>query len=154
MSTSPSDPGSGDAPPAPPSFPRPLPQTEGDAAPFWQALARGVVELQRCDACRRHVFPPRPFCPHCHARGLSWEAVESRSRLLTWSIVHRPTHPWFFGQAPYVYALVELPCGVRLPTRLVDVPHEHLAVGLEVEPRFERVDEKVTLLHFGLGTPA
>jgi len=131
-----------------PSFPRPLPVLEGEAAPFWRALARGAVEIQRCAACRRHVFPPRPFCPRCHGREVAWEEVDAQGRVATFTLVHRATHPWFMGVAPYVYALVELPCGVRLPTRLVDVRPEDLRVGLEVEPRFEPVDDAVTLLHF------
>jgi uncharacterized OB-fold protein len=131
-----------------PSFPRPLPAPEGEAAPFWRALARGVVEIQCCAACRRHVFPPRPFCPRCLGREVAWEEVDARGRVATFTVVHRATHPWFMGVVPYVYALVELPCGVRLPTRLVDVRPGDLRVGLEVEPRFERVDDAVTLLHF------
>lgn len=131
-----------------PSFPRPLPKVEGDAAPFWQALARGVVAIQRCSACRRAVFPPRPFCPRCLGRDVRWEEVDARGRVATFTTVHRPTHPWFGGVAPYVYALVELPCGVRLPTRLVEIAPADVTVGLEVEPRFERVDDAVTLLHF------
>ena len=131
-----------------PSFPRPLPQVDGDAAPFWRALARGAVELQRCAACRRHVFPPRPFCPRCLGREVAWQEVDARGRVATFTTVHRATHPWFMGAVPYVYALVELPCGVRLPTRLVDVRPEDVCVALEVEPRFEAVDDAVTLLHF------
>ncbi|MFM7142466.1 MAG: Zn-ribbon domain-containing OB-fold protein [Alphaproteobacteria bacterium] len=136
-----------------PSFPRPLPQVDGDAAPYWRALARGVVEIQRCAACRRHVFPPRPFCPRCLGRDVAWEEVDARGRVATFTAVHRPTHPWFMGVAPYVYALVELPCGVRLPTRLVDVRPEDVVVGLPVEPRFERVADDVTLLHFAPRAP-
>lgn len=136
------------APGTPPSFPRPLPAPGGDAAPFWQALARGAIELQRCAACRRHVFPPRPFCPGCLSRGLAWVTVDGAGTVATFSIVHRPTHPWFFGQVPYVYALVELPCGVRLPTRIVGDGALEVSIGDSVEPVFERVDEAVTLLHF------
>lgn len=142
------DPG-GDAPGGGmPSFPRPLPALEGDAAPYWRAIARGAVELQHCAACRRHVFPPRPFCPLCLGREVAWQEVDARGRVATFTTVHRATHPWFTGVVPYVYALVELPCGVRLPTRLVDVRPEDVCVGIDVEPRFERVDDAVTLLHF------
>jgi uncharacterized OB-fold protein len=130
------------------SFPRPLPQLEGDAAPYWQALAEGRIDLQRCRKCRRYVFYPRPFCPSCHARDLAWETVDGNGTVYACTIVHKPTNPWFFAHAPYVYAIVELPCGVRLPTRIVGCDPASARIGAPVEPVFERVDDAVTLLHF------
>ena len=136
------------APAAMPSFPRPLPRVEGDAAPYWQALAAGRIDLPRCKGCGHHVFYPRPFCPRCLSREVAWETVDGHGRVYTLTVVHQPPNPWFFGEAPYVYALVELPCGVRLPTRMVRCDPAAVRVGDAVEPVFERVDDAVTLLHF------
>ena len=131
-----------------PSFPRPLPKVEGDAAPYWRALAAGRIELPRCDACARWVFYPRPFCPSCLSRDVAWREVAGTGTVYTFAIVRKPTNPWFFGQAPYVYAVVELDAGVRLPTMLVGCDPEQVAIGDRVEAVFERVDDAVTLLHF------
>jgi len=131
-----------------PAFPRPLPKLEGDALPFWRGLAERRIELPRCRACARWIFYPRPFCPHCLAPEVSWERVEGRGTIYTCTIVRKPTNPYFFAEAPYVYAVVELDCGVRLPTRIVGCAPDDVRVGARVEARFERVNDEVTLLHF------
>jgi hypothetical protein len=143
--------GEGHEPAAMPAFPRPLPKVEGDAAPYWRALAAGRIELPHCRACGRAIFYPRPFCPACLARDVEWREVDGRGIVYAFTVVHKPTIPWFFDQAPYVYAVVELPCGVRLPTRIVGCELGAVAIGAPVEPVFEPAGDGVTLLHF---TPA
>jgi uncharacterized OB-fold protein len=130
------------------SFPRPLPRVEGDAAPYWRALAAGRIELPRCSACASWIFPPRPFCPACLSRDVAWREIEGAGRVYTFTIVRKPTNPWFFASAPYVHALVELQDGVRLPTMVVGCDPETVAIGMEVEPVFERATDDVTLLYF------
>ncbi len=130
------------------SFPRPLPKMDGASAPYWKALREGRIELPRCTACRRFIFYPRSFCPHCQATDVGWEAVDGRGKIYTFTVVHKPTNPYFYGQAPYVYALIELECGVRLSTMLVQCEPDRVAVGDAVLPVFEAVSDDVTLLHF------
>lgn len=141
------------SPTTPPSFRRPLPKTDGVAAPYWQALRERRIELPRCEACAHFHFPPRAFCPHCHGRKLTWQAVEGRGRVYTFTVVHKPTLPYFMASAPYVYALVELGCGIRLPTMLVDCPPDAVRVGDVVEPVFVEASDAVTLLHFRPARP-
>jgi uncharacterized OB-fold protein len=131
-----------------PAFPRPLPKTDGAAAPYWQALAQGRLALPRCRACGRLIFYPRSFCPACLSRDVAWETVPGEGRVYTLTVVRRATNPWFMDKTPYVYAVVELDAGPRLPTRLVDCAPEAVSVGLRVVPSFERVDDSTTLLHF------
>lgn len=127
-------------------FPRPLPSLTGDAARYWQALAASRIELPRCTACARLVFYPRPFCPACHGEQLEWEEIAGAGRVYTFSTVHRATHPWFMDKTPYVYAVVELDAGVRLPTTIVGCEPGAVSVGLRVEPVFEKADEATLLL--------
>jgi uncharacterized OB-fold protein len=131
-----------------PAFPRPLPHVDGDAAPYWRALAAGRIDLPRCTACQRWVFYPRPFCPACLSRDVGWQTVAPTGTVYTFTVVRKPTNPYFFGAAPYVYAVVELDAGVRLPTMLVGCDPESVTIGAPVEAAFERVDDAVTLLHF------
>lgn len=130
------------------SFPRPLPRIEGDAAPFWRALAAGRIELPRCTGCARWIFYPRSFCPACLSSDVSWQPLAGSGHVYTFTIVRKPTVPWFFASAPYVYAVVELAEGVRLPTRIVGCEPEDVAIGMAVEAVFERLSDEVTLLHF------
>lgn len=138
-----------DAPRATPSsFPRPLPKMDGASAPFWKALAQRRIELPRCLACHKFIFYPRSFCPHCCATEVCWETVDGRGKVYTFTIVHKPTNPYFIGQAPYVYALVELECGVRMSTMLVECEPDQIGVGDTVEAVFAAISDDVTLLHF------
>ena len=131
-----------------PTFPRPLPALEGDAAPYWQALAQDRIELPRCNQCGHWIFYPRPLCPRCHSTDISWREVSGSARVYTMSVVHRATHPWFLDKTPYVYAVVELDIGVRLPTTIVECAPDEVVVGMQVEPVFEAVSEQQKLLFF------
>jgi hypothetical protein len=146
MSEKPATSGATNVPPA--QIPRPLPDTGGEAAPFWQALRAGRVELPRCQGCKRLVFYPRSFCPSCHGADVVWERIDARGHVYTFTVVHKPTIPYFAAEAPYVYAIVELDAGVRLPTRLVGVEPNRVRIGERVEPVFEKLTDEVTLLHF------
>jgi uncharacterized OB-fold protein len=59
--------------------------------------------------------------------------------LHTFSVVHRTPNEEFAGETPYVFAIVELDEGVRLTTRIVDVPFEALRCDMPVEVVFTDV---------------
>ena len=140
--------GAGGGGSAMPSFPRPVPHLDGEAAPFWRALAKGRIELPRCQDCARFIFYPRSFCPTCLSRDVAWEAVDPAGTVYTFTVVHKPTNPYFLDRVPYVHAIVELGCGIRLPTILVGCKPNEVSIGMAVEPVFEKASDEVTLLHF------
>ena len=108
------------------------------------------MRLQRCAACARFVFYPRPFCPGCHGAELVWTPVSGRGVVHAFTIPHRHPHPAFGARVPYVVALVELEEGVRILTTLVDVEPTPAAVriGLPVEIVYDDVTAEVTLPRF------
>jgi hypothetical protein len=50
---------------------RPIPVPNEWTKPFWDAARRGVLALQRCQACGHFQHPPYPTCIH----GL-WHIIE------------------------------------------------------------------------------
>jgi hypothetical protein len=120
-----------------------------DDAPWWEALRRHELVIQRCAACGTWRHPPVPICSACHATTHRWERVSGRGRVFSYTIAHHAVHPALVERVPYNIALVELPDagGVRLVSNLVDVPGEEVAIGLEVEVVFEEQGE-VTLPRF------
>ena len=50
----------------------------------------------------------------------------------TWTVTHRALHP-AFPDVPYAVAVTELEEGVRLVSRVLDLPPDALAVDLPVE---------------------
>jgi uncharacterized OB-fold protein len=111
---------------------RAYPVPDDVSAPYWEGIAEGVLRIQRCGACGRHVFYPRAVCPHCGSGELSWVEASGSGRVHAFTVVHRapPDHR---DEAPYVVALVELQEGVRMMTRLVDVEPAAVRVDIPVE---------------------
>ena len=85
---------------------------------FWSALAAGRFETTRCTNCQRISFPPKAHCPGCGSRNIEWVEIGGRGRLYSATIVHQSAA--VFGTEPFTAAIVDLECGVRLVTRLID----------------------------------
>lgn len=114
------------------------PITERTGA-FWTSGADGVLSLLRCGDCGRRQHPPRPVCPSCRSRALSWEAVSGRGTVHGWTINRYQWQPGM--EPPYVIAeieLVEQP-GLRLLSNVVGCEPTSVHVGMEVEVCFARV---------------
>lgn len=124
------------------STPRsPLPELQFENVPFWTGGARGQLLITRCKSCVRWIHPPLPRCPRCRGAEVAPEQVSGRARVHTFTVNR---HPWFPGQqVPYVLAIVELieQKGLRLTTRLVDVPPDAVRIGMPVRVQFEQVED-------------
>jgi uncharacterized protein len=121
--------------------PKPTPETQH----FWDGTQAGELLLQRCDACAHVYFPPRPFCPSCASRKVSAFKASGKGKLYSYVINHRPAAPGF--APPYSIAVVELDEGPRMMTNIVDCPQtpEALVLDMNVEVKFEKLDDKITL---------
>jgi uncharacterized protein len=125
---------------------RPLPTVDGPDKPFWQALRRGEVQVQRCSTCGTHRFPAARYCAHCRSEESEWVAVAPTGILETWCVFHRP----YFEDLPVPYTVIQvrLDCGVRLFSNPADVDTGALRIGMPVEGAFEDIAPDVTLLKF------
>ena len=125
---------------------RPLPDIAGADAPFWQALRRREVRVQRCTNCGAHRFPAARYCPHCRSDRSDWAAVAPTGVVETWCVFHRA----YFADLPVPYTVIQvrLGCGVRLFSNPVEVEPAALRIGMTVEAAFDDVTPEVTLLKF------
>ena len=114
--------------------PRPTPETQE----FWDGCAQGEIRLQRCTACDKHYFPPRPFCPTCLSDEVTWETTSGRGTLHTYIINHRPGRG-FENDGPYAIAIVELDEGPRMMTNIVGIENtpENLVLDMPLEVTFD-----------------
>jgi len=71
----------------------PLPALEPESERFWRACRAGRLEITRCRACGWYVHPPRPVCPRCQAREVTWEAVSGRATLVSYTVNHQRWMP-------------------------------------------------------------
>ena len=101
--------------------------------PYWDAIAQGVLALQRCSACRHWVHFPEPCCPSCGGHVLHFEPVNGIGVVESFSVIHR-SFVEGFGAEPYVIAWIALPeqAGLRLMTNIVSCSIEEITIGSAV----------------------
>lgn len=125
------------------ALPEPTPETQH----FWDGTKAGELRLQRCDACGKVYFPPRPFCPSCASREVS--TFQATGKATLWSyVIHYRKVPGF--NPPYAIAVVQLVEGPRMMTNIVDCPQtpEALQLDMPLEVVFKRENDDITLPMF------
>lgn len=120
---------------------RPLPQLLPWNEWFWTSGEEGVLRIQACDACDDFIHPPQPRCPSCHGDSTTPRVVSGRATVIGVTVNHQQWLPGF--EPPYVIANVALAedPAVHLTTNIVDCDPDEVAVGDEVQVRFEHVDD-------------
>jgi uncharacterized protein len=122
------------------ALPQPTPETQF----FWDGTREGELRLQRCNACGKVYFPPRPFCPGCASRKVSVSKASGKAILWSYVIHHRPV-PGF--TPPYAIAVVQLAEGPRMMTNIIDCPQtpEALVLDMPLEVAFQKQNDNITL---------
>jgi len=126
----------------------PLPQPGPDTAEFWEGCRRHELRIQRCAACRRARFAPRPACPHCGDLRFAWVRASGRGRVHSWTVIHGPTLPAFQHLVPYAAGVIALDEGVFMVGQIRGCPPEAVGEGLRVRVEFDDVGEDVSLPHW------
>lgn len=123
---------------------RPVPQPTPETQHFWDGAKAGELRVQKCNACDKAYFPPRPFCPECLGSDVQVVSCSGRATLYSYVINHRP-HPAFDG--PYSIAIVELEEGPHLMSNIVGVEQtpEALKLDMPLEVCFESLTDEIDL---------
>jgi uncharacterized OB-fold protein len=95
-----------------------LPYGDPLSRPFWEAAREHRLILQRCVACGRYQFYPRPFCLACPAGELEWAEVPGLGTVYSITTVRMNVLPEL--EPPYQVAIVELDEGPRMLGGIVD----------------------------------
>jgi len=96
-------------------------------------LTDGQLFLQYCPSCEEFIFYPRERCPKCFTDLLEWRPVSGNGTVHSFSIINVSALPQFQSEVPYVYALVDLPEGIRMAVNIIDCPADQLQIGLPVK---------------------
>lgn len=117
-------------------FPRPVPSV--DDAAFWDGCNHDELRMQRCTACGKYRWLPRPMCPHCNALEHEWVGVSGKGTVFSWTIVVHPVHPAADEKVPYNVAQVRLDedPDLILVTNLVDIDNDAIRIDMPVEVVF------------------
>ena len=115
--------------------PRPGPVTDEDSAPYWAALARRVILVQRCRSCGEVRCPPLPACANCGSTDFAEGQSSGRGVLYSWIGVYRAVGTIRPEEVPVTIATVELEEGPRLVARLENGPQRPV-IGSALEAVF------------------
>jgi len=88
---------------------------------FWDGLTAGRFETTQCEACGALSFPPKAFCPHCWCKRVRWRELDGAGVIYSHTTVHAAPEV-LAHEAPYRLCITDLDVGLRIATRLVDVP--------------------------------
>ena len=126
--------------------PQPTPETQH----FWDGTRAGELRLQRCNACGKVYFPPRPFCPACGSLSIEWVQASGRGTVYSYTINRRGGGdlPEYKEAPPYVLAYVQLEEGPRIMTNIVDCDVESVRIGQAVEVVFHDTGAGTALPRF------
>lgn len=94
-------------------------------------LDAGCFLIQRCGACRQGVFYPREVCPHCGSEQLDWEAPSGLGTVHAVTTVRRKPD----AGGDLNVSLIELDEGVRMMSRVEDLPPDQVRIGMRVRSR-------------------
>ncbi len=130
------------------SYSKPLPEPTLDSQPFWDALKKHRLELQKCGNCGKIRHYPRPVCDACSSMKVEWVEASGKGKVYSWTVSHHPFHPGFKEDVPYILVTVELEEGVRMISRLKDAEAEDMKIGMPVEVIYEDVTEEFTMPMF------
>ncbi|MCR6624321.1 MAG: Zn-ribbon domain-containing OB-fold protein [archaeon YNP-LCB-024-027] len=98
---------------------------------FKSFIAQGKFMTAKCGKCNRILLPPKPVCPYCGSREISWIEIPRVGRIVSYTEIHVPPRG-FEKLAPYIVALVEFEGGVKLPGVVKDAKISDLKIGLNV----------------------
>jgi uncharacterized OB-fold protein len=104
--------------------------------------------MPRCKNCANLFFYPREQCPNCDSDNTEWVEVSGKGRLYSYTVVYQPADTVFQPETPYIYAMVQLDEGPRIPSNLVDCAIEDARIDMPVEVAFEDVTDETTLVKF------
>jgi uncharacterized OB-fold protein len=89
---------------------------DGENREYFARCAGGRFHLQRCAACGLLRYPPTTACPWCATFEATWDPVEGRGVVYSYSEVRHAIQPAFRAHLPYLLLLVELDTQRGQPT--------------------------------------
>ncbi|MFI5446350.1 Zn-ribbon domain-containing OB-fold protein [Polaromonas sp. UC242_47] len=110
--------------------------SDGVQAMHQAALDAGRLLIQRCTDCSQHVYFPRESCPHCGSAALDWVAPTGLGTVYAVTTVRRKPE----AGGDYNVSLVDLDEGVRLMSRVDNIPPLDLKIGQRVQARVHLTD--------------
>jgi uncharacterized OB-fold protein len=109
------------------------PRTGGIQAAHQAHLDQGRFLIQHCGQCQRHIYFPRESCPHCGSEQVQLVAPSGLGTVHAVTTVRRKPE----AGGDYNVSLVDLDEGVRLMSRIANLPVDAVRIGQRVLARVQ-----------------
>ena len=101
---------------------------------MWRETADGGIVLlgSICDRCGEVYFPKKEtkVCAHCQGRHLSDIELSREGVVHSVTVVEqKPAGNFYFGEVPFIYAIVEFPEGVYVQGHALKDGSEDIRIG-------------------------
>lgn len=103
----------------------------GIQAQHQAALAEGRFLIQRCDACRQHIYFPRDLCPHCGSGDVCFVEPKGTGTVYSTTVVRRKPD----AGGDYNVSLIDLDEGVRLMSCVDNIAPTEVKIGQRVKAK-------------------
>ena len=130
------------------AYRKPLPHIDEENRPWWEAVKRHELYVQKCRDCGDLRFHPRAQCTSCLSSRTEWIRCKGTGKIYTFTVTNQNQASGFRDSLPYVMAWVEVDEGLKMLTNIVDCPPEQVKIGMPVEAVFDDVTPEVTLVKF------
>lgn len=84
----------------------------------------------RCKACGRVFYPPRPFCFDCFGEEIEPVKLGNRGRLYSYTVCHMSS---LHFASPYTVGWIDLEEGIRIFAPIKIGEDERIEIGMEME---------------------
>jgi uncharacterized OB-fold protein len=106
------------------------PSIDEDSRPYWEALSRHELALQRCTACGTDRCPPLPACHVCGSTDATWLVADGHGIIYSFVVARQPVGDITSKELPVVFATVEIEGGCRLIARYMGDPDPSIGAGV------------------------
>lgn len=105
-------------------------------------LDAGRFLIQHCAGCGKHIYYPREICPHCGSEALALVAPQGTGTVYAVTTVRRKAD----AGGDLNVSLIDLDEGVRLMSRVDNLPPDQVKIGQRVKARVVVSDGKGLVL--------
>ena len=103
---------------------------------FYNFIKERKLMGAKCNKCGELLVPPKPMCPECFSKDLSWKELPKNGKLLTYTIIH-VSPKQFQALTPYAVGIVELEEGAQLPGTIKGIALDKVKVGMDLTVDFD-----------------
>jgi len=131
---------------------KPLPEIDEESKPFWDAVKKRKLMIQRCKICGKYTPTHYPIggagCPEHGEVSMDWTEASGKGTLFTFVVFQRAFHPAVEDEVPYNVSVIELDEGPLVMSNVVECNNEDLKIGMSVETVYEDLTGEEAIFKF------